>query len=83
MTPKVTVYCEDDELGRVEWHYIITGYPPPHQRTTHSCGPFRTKRAAERDAKRNVSKFMAVILKPQLNPHDKSSLSSPLSAYRH
>jgi len=57
MKPKVKLY---QESGRKEWHYSITGYPPPHQRSSRSAGPFRTKRAAERDAKREVNWFMRV-----------------------
>lgn len=56
--PTVKVYCEYDWLGRSEWHYTITGWPPPHERTTSSSGPFRSRRAAERDAKREVREHM-------------------------
>jgi len=47
--PKVEFYSECDYLGRSEWHYTVTGFPPPHERTVYSCGPFRSWLAAWRD----------------------------------
>lgn len=60
MKPKTIFYREYDYLGRPEWHYTITGWPPPHERTTSSSGPFRTRKAAETDAQRHIRWFMKV-----------------------
>lgn len=34
------------------WHYEVTGFQSPHERTTHFTGPFRFKWQARRDYKR-------------------------------
>ena len=58
--PKAKFHEESDFLGRKEWHYTITGFPPPHEHTTSSCGPFRTRKAAEHEANREINEHMKV-----------------------